>query len=175
MRLLFAPLLVLCSVAQADPPPLIRVHRGAGIVQPYVDARTAVMVLGIASVSSLPEPWLIEAHDSFESIESVDRALATMPPVRDPAAPFESDGILPASRTVIGLYRVGLSYRPEEAEKSLPKARYLMVSIHRVRPGADAGFADLIRLRRARYDSINLDRPEIAYQVPARLPERIYS
>jgi hypothetical protein len=165
MRTLLATLLVSCSFVQADPPTLIRVHRGAGIVQPYVDARIPVMVLGIASVSSLPEPWLMEAHDSFESIENVDRALATVPPVRDPGAPFESDDILPASRTVIGLYRPGLSYRPDEAEKSLPKARYLMVSIYRVRPGADQGFSELVRLRRARYDSINLDRPEIAYQV----------
>ncbi|HEV2687163.1 MAG TPA: hypothetical protein VGV35_01375, partial [Bryobacteraceae bacterium] len=47
----------------------------------------------------------------------------------------------------------------------MPKARYLMVSIYRIRPGTDAGFAELVRLRRARYDNINLDRPEIAYQV----------
>ncbi|HYL75508.1 MAG TPA: hypothetical protein VEU96_14950 [Bryobacteraceae bacterium] len=165
MRMLPAALLICFSFAQADPPTLIRVHRGAGIVQPYVDGRTAVMVLGIASVSSLPEPWLIEAHDSFESIEQVDRALSNLSPVRDPGAPYESDDILPSARTMTALYRVGLSYRPDEAEKVLPKARYLMVSIYRLRPGADPGFAELVRLRRARYDSINLDRPEIAYQV----------
>jgi hypothetical protein len=159
-----AGLLVCCASAYADPPELIRVLRGAGKSLAYANAKTTVRVLGMASVSGLPEPWLIESHDSFESIESVDKAIANLTVGRDPTN-YPADEILSSSRSVIGLYRAGLSYRPDEAEKALPKSRYLMVSIYRVRPGADAGFSELVRLRRAHYDAINLDRPEVAYQV----------
>ena len=47
----------------------------------------------------------------------------------------------------------------------LPKARYIHVSIYQTRPGADAEFAEVVKLRRSSFDSINLDRPELAYQV----------
>jgi len=71
---------------------------------------------------------------------------------------------------MIGLYRPGLSYRPDEADKGLPKARYLLISIYRSRPGQDSAFAELVKLRRAHYDSINLDRPEVCYQVMSGAP-----
>ncbi len=126
---LLAIILGVCTVAQSDPPALIRVIRNispnAAAIQPYVNARAAAQVLGLRSVSGLQETWLIEEHDS---------------------------------------------YRSEEAVKGLPKARYLVVTIYRIRPGTDAGFAELVRLRRARYDTINLDRPEICYQVVSGAP-----
>ena len=46
-----------------------------------------------------------------------------------------------------------------------PRARYFYVTIYRIRPGTEAEFADLVKLRRGALDSINMDRPEIAYQV----------
>ena len=156
----------------ADPPVLLRVIRNVQDVDPsrtYADARTAVNVLGMRAVSGLDEAWLMEMHDSFASIEEVDRALASTRPVRNsngsgyPA----SDEVLASARSLIGLYRSGLSYRPDEATKNLPKARYLLVSIYRIRPGNEAAFAEVVKLRRARSDSINLDRPEIAYEVVA--------
>src|SRR5260370_5525974 len=170
--------LSLAALAQA--PALIRVPRNLSppdlspaCIQPYADAKTAVMVLAMTSVSGVSETWLAEAHDSFESIEYVDKALAGFAPSRNAAYPT-ADDVLPPSRTLIALYRPGLSYRPDEAVKNLPKARYLLISIYRIRPGSDAGFAELVRLRRARFDSINLDRPEIGYQVMTGAPSRTY-
>jgi hypothetical protein len=154
----------------ADPPELLRVIRNVHDVEPgrsYTDARTAVNVLGMRAVSGLDDAWLIEMHDSFASIEEVDQALGSARPVRNPngsADPAPNDLLAPA-RSLIALYQPGLSYRPDEAAKSLPKARYLLVAIYRIRPGNEAAFAEIIKLRRARRDSINLDRPEIAYEV----------
>ena len=71
----------------------------------------------------------------------------------------------PASRTLIALYRPRLSYRPDQAIRMFPKARYFQVSIYRMRPGAESDFAELVKLRRRSLDSINLNRPDIAYQV----------
>ncbi len=169
---LLAVVLGICTVAQADPPALIRVVRNVplvGAIQPYVDGKAGVVVLGLRSVSGLQETWLTELHDSFASIEDIDKALNGTD--RRAGEGFSGyDDILPASRTMIGLYRPGLSYRSEEAARGLPKARYLLISIYRIRPGQDSGFAELVKLRRAHYDSINLDRPEVCYQVMSGAP-----
>ena len=172
---LLAIILGVCTVAQSDPPALIRVIRNispnAAAIQPYVNAKAASQVLGMRSVSGLQETWLIEEHDSFASIEEIDRALNSVQPYRQEVETFPGfDDVLTATRMLIGLYRPGLSYRSEEAVKGLPKARYLLVSIYRIRPGTDAGFVELVKLRRAHYDSINLDRPEICYQVVSGAP-----
>jgi hypothetical protein len=155
----------------ADPPVLLRVIRNVQDVEPsrtYADARTALNVLGMRAVSGLDEAWLMEMHDSFASIEEVDRALASARPRNSNRSGYPvSDDVLAPARLLIALYRPGLSYRPDEAAKNLPKARYLLVSIYRIRPGNEAAFADMINLRRTRSDSINLDRPEIAYEVVA--------
>jgi len=169
MRLL-AAILGVCTIAQADPPALIRMVRNVpnngSAIQPYVNGKAAAVVLGLRSVSGLQETWLTELHDSFASIEDIDRALIGYQNDSRAGDSFSGcDDVLPASRTMIGLFRPGLSYRSEEAAKGLPKARFLLVSIYRIRPGRDADFGELVKLRRAHYDTINLDRPEICYQV----------
>jgi hypothetical protein len=115
------------------------------------------------AVSGPDEAWLIEMHDSFASLEGVDQALASGRPLKDSSA--VPDDLLPPARLLIAIYRPGLSYRPEEAVKNLPKARYLLISFYRMRPGNEALFAQVVKLQRARNDSINLDRPELAYEV----------
>ena len=156
----------------ADPPELLRVVRNVQDSEPsrcYADARIAVNVLGMRAVSGLDETWLMETHDTFASIEEVDQALASACPARNskPRANLASDDVIPLARSLIALYRPGLSYRPDEAAKNLSKAHYLLMSIYRIRPGNEDVFSEIIKLRRVRSDSINLDRPEIAYEVVA--------
>jgi hypothetical protein len=64
---------------------------------------------------------------------------------------------------LIGVYRPGFSYRPEQAIQALRKARYCQVSIYQVHPGSEPKFAELVRSRRIAFDSMNLDRPDLAY------------
>src|SRR5215471_6977333 len=154
----------------ADPPELLRFIRNIHDAEPsrsYADARTEVNVLGMRAASGLDEVWLMEMHDSFASIEEVDQALASVRQTGNSngSANPASDDLLPPARLLISLYRPALSYRPDEAAKNLAKAHYLLISIYRIRPGNEAAFADVIKLRRVRNDSINLDRPEIAYEV----------
>jgi len=82
---LLAAILGLCTILRADPPALIRVIRNispnAAAVQPYVNAKAAAQVLGLRSVSGLQETWLIEEHDSFASVEEIDRALSSVHPI----------------------------------------------------------------------------------------------
>ena len=54
------------------------------------------------------------------------------------------------------------------------KARYFQVSIYRVRPGAEADFAQIVKLWREGIDSVNLDRPDLVYQVISGAPSETY-
>ena len=171
--MLLAALLSSCTLAQADPPTLIRILRGGpGSVEPYIQAKTQVNVVGAMSISGMPDSWLTELHDSFGSVEDVEKAIAPSTPLD--TSPVYSDDVLPASRIWIALYRPNLSHRSDEATKMLPKARYFLFSLYRIRPGGEAGFIDLIRQRRTRFESLNIDRPEIAYQILSGAPAGTY-
>ena len=138
----------------SEPPVYLRFLRTLGrpdlpLVQSYGQAEANVIVFGTTSISGNQESWLIECHDSFASIEDLDQKLN-----------LETE-----ARIHIGLYLPGLSYRPDQAARSLPKARYFNITTYRILPGTDSQFGDLIRARRANFDAINLDRPEMVYRI----------
>jgi hypothetical protein len=121
-------------------------------------ARTPVDVVGLKSITGPHQVWLIEAHGSFASVEAVDRALTSVSVAASP-----DDAFAPA--TLIGWLRPGLSYRPEDAIKALPVARYYQISIFRTRPGTAMDFAEVMQIRNAALDRVNADRPELGYQI----------
>jgi len=168
--ILLAVLAVCAAVAQSltEPPPLVRLHRrlGTASARPYADARSPVNVVGMAAVTGPPENWLIEVHDSFASIEAVDKSIP--PPI--PAGAMDDTGqssgdILAGSRSLIAVYRPGFSYLPEQAVETLRRARYCQISIYQVHPGSESEFSELVKSRRIMFNSINLDRPDMAYYV----------
>jgi len=144
-----------------DPPPILQILRKPGTspapLRQYADARAEVTAIGMHAITGNPETWTIEAHYSFASVEDLDQRLAGAPPARDEA--------ISPTTTMIGLYRAAWSFRPAEAVRLLSKARYMIVTIFRIRPGTEAEFGELVRLRRATADAINLDRPDLAFQV----------
>jgi hypothetical protein len=131
----------------------------------YAEAKDAITVLGATSVTGPSETWSFEMLDSFASMEDLDKALSMM----STGVPY-SDDVLPPARTLIALYRANLSHRWDEAAKIIPKARYFLVSIYRIRPGAQTSFADLVKMRTSRFESINFDQPELAYQIMSGMP-----
>jgi hypothetical protein len=167
--LLLAGLAVSAAAAQSltEPPSLVRLHRhlGGASVRPYADAHISVNVVGMAAITGRPETWLIEVHDSFASIEGVDKALPPTPFAAMDEGEQPSGDLLAGSRSLIAVYRPGYSYRPEQATQALRQARYCQVGIYRVQAGSEPEFADLVKSRRNLFDSINLDRPDIAYYV----------
>ena len=159
-----------------DPPPIVQLVRKPGTagasIKPYADAGAAVHVIGMRSVTGLPETWMVENHYTFASVEDLDQKLAALAPVRvmnDPSDPLYDDVLAP-TRTMLALYHPEWSYRADQAIRNFARARYFQITIYRIRPGADAGFSDLIRLRRATADVVNLDRPELAYQIVSGAP-----
>jgi hypothetical protein len=105
-------------------------------------------------------------------VEEMDQRIASVAPQRrapDTADPSQDDVLAP-SRTLLGILRPAWSYRSDQAIRMFPRARYFQISIFRIRPGTEADFSELIRLRRATADVVNLDRPELAYQVISGAP-----
>jgi len=177
MRVLLNVIIPACLAAQAptEPPPIIQLVRKPGIaaapVRPYGDARAAVNVVGLTAVTGLPETWSVEAHYSWASIEDLDRGLASAG-YRSPDTPAElmQDEVLTPSRTMLATFRPGWSYRADQAIRLFPRARYFQVTIYRIRAGTESDFSELIRLRRMSQDSVNLDRPDMAYSVISGAP-----
>jgi len=168
-----AAMLAATAVGQSlttDPPTIVQIVRKPGTasqtVRPYANAGAQVNAIGMRTITGLPETWMVEAHYSFASIEDLDQRLAPLTPPSDEA-------VSPAT-TIVGLYRPGWSFRPAEAVRLLPKARYFNVTVFHIRPGAESEFGELVRLRRATADAINLDRPDLAFQVISGAPAGTY-
>jgi hypothetical protein len=157
---------VFCAIAQTptEPTLLIQLTRTAGInaqmIRPYANAGVAINALGMKAITGVNETWFLEGHDSFASIEELDKALNAVLPARNP----QEEGF-GQTRTLIGILRPSWSYRPDLAIKLFPRAHYFHISLHRIRPGSEAEFAEIVKNRRSGFDRLNLDRPDIAYQV----------
>jgi len=181
-KLLFALALASAGFSQAPtiPPPVLQIAckpgTASGPTRPYAGARAAVDVVGLAAATGLPQTWMVELHANFASLEDLDKALTSQAPGRQPSDSFgqPQEDLLAPPRTMIALYEHAWSYRPDEAIRLLPKARYVNVTIHRIRTGLEADFAELVRLRKLTNDSVNLDRPELAYHVISGAPSGTY-
>jgi hypothetical protein len=175
--------MVPCAFSQPPtvPPPIVQITCESGYfngpVKPYREAQAAVDVMGMVSSTGTPQTWSLELHNSFASIEDLQQALAkAMFNARAVGAVSgqSQDDLLAAPRTMIALYEHDWSYRPDEAVRLLPKARYIGVTIHRIRVGLEGEFGQLVRLRKLTADSINLNRPELAYRVVSGAPAGTY-
>lgn len=164
--------------AAAQPPNIIRVVRN-GNLGSYIqaarntDPKPAITVFGMSAIAGLGENWMIELHDSFGNLEDLDRAGGSIIFSPNGSQP-QADDLLPPSKALIAVYRPGLSYRPDQGVQSFPKARYFDIAIYRIRLGTEADFAKFLKLRGFGQDSVNLDKPEIAYQVVSGAPAGMY-
>lgn len=163
----------------SDPAPflqLTRIPNGSKTARPYQRAKAAIDVIGMASMTGLPETWLLEPHQTFASIEDLDTALhaaASAGPANEFGEP-QSDELLGAPRSIIAVYQPKLSYRPGEASRNLPKSRFFRISIYRARPGSGSLMEAVVSRRKEEYDATNLDRPELTYRVISGAPAGTY-
>jgi hypothetical protein len=180
-RVLLLSLTAICAFAQGptDPPPIVELVRkpgmGLGPIRPYGDARAAIDVVGMTSVTGLPETWLLESHYSYASVEETDRALDNAGAFHGPSqGSAGQDDVFAPAHTMLLRYQPELSYRPDQAIRVFPRARYFHVTIYRVRGASETDFARLVTLRRANLDSMNADLPDIAYDVVSGAPAGTY-
>ena len=182
MKTLVLPLLAVCAASAqglSDPPPILELVQKPGYagsaIKPYVDARASVNVLGLTAITGLPETWFLEMHPNFTSVEALDQALNAAG-VSHAAAVVDGgqDDILAPARTLIAVYQQQWSYRPDQAVRQLPHARYMQVTVYRLRNASESSFDKLVNLRRGNLESLNLDRPDIAYEVISGAPVGTY-
>ncbi|MBI4906171.1 MAG: hypothetical protein HY820_21230, partial [Acidobacteria bacterium] len=158
----------------SEPPLLIHLVRGH-TSPPYQQAQARINVFAMKALSGPVETWRIEAHESFASIEDTQEALARRTDRQlQPPSDYLSAELLGDARGITAIYRPTLSYRPDQAIRQFGRARYFYVTVHRVRTGTTSDFSDLLRLRKEGLDDMNLDRPELAYQVIAGGPSGTY-
>ena len=167
MRTLLLSCLAMLRVAAEIPsePPmylhLIRSPRQGDLLRrAYEKAQVPVNVFGLRSVTGAAESWFVEWHDSFQSIGEADRAVQA-----ELTAPGTMPVDLSDQTAQIAMYRPNWSYRPDLAIKAFARARYVQVIVHHFRPGSDSDFGELMKARRSGLDRLNLDRPDIVYQV----------
>lgn len=176
--ILLGGILAFSAAAQAptEPAPILQLIRRPGVViapiRPYANAGAVVDALGMVSITGLPEAWQIELHQSFAGIEDLDKAVGPTAPAGTFNVPSEAsqDDPLALSRTLIAFYRPNWSYRADQAIRTFPRAHYFHITIYRVRPDAENDLGELVKLRRLSADSVNLDRPDLAYQVISGAP-----
>ncbi len=157
-------LAVIFVSAAAAQPPVIRVIRN-GSVSAY-SGKTTTNVIGLSAVSGPLETWLLELHDSFGSLEDLDKAVSSAwTPPSQPGGVVGANSPLAAPRALIARLLAGLSYRPEQWMQELPKTRYLDVAVYKTPAEGYADFAKFLKTRRALMNSVNLDRPAVTYQV----------
>src|SRR5579872_3068081 len=128
-KLLVAGIATGCAMGQVptEPPPIIQLIRKPGIngkgVRPYGDAKAAVNVIGMTAMTGEPETWMVESHNTFASIEDLDRGITSVtPPMRPAADPSDPlwDDVLAPPRTMILTYTPAWSYRADQAIRMFP-------------------------------------------------------
>jgi hypothetical protein len=165
--------------ASGDPPPLLQITRiphGAKVDRPYATAKAAVDVIGMASMTGLPESWLVESHINFTSVEDLDTALrAHVTPGRsNEFGEAQPDELLGGPRTMLAVYERQFSIRAAEAIRIFPKTRYFRVSIYRDKPTSSQTISAVSQELRQEYAPVNLVRPQLVYRVISGAPASTY-
>ena len=183
-QLLFtlAVLPVVFAQVPSAPPAILQIACEPGALaspqKPYAEAKAAIEAVAMSAATGTPQTWTMELHDNFASIEDLDKAVGSVAggsAGRDAyGQPQQTEEVLTTPRTMIAVFQREWSYRPDEAARLLSKARYVGVTIHRIRVGLEGDFGELLRLRQLTNDSVNLDRPEMAYHVVSGAPAGVY-
>lgn len=166
---LIAAITALTAAAQTAPP-ILRLVRNPvqDTTRRYSTAGAAIEVLGMTAVTGTGENWLIEQHPTFSSIETLDKSLADAggtPSTWLDQRMATQDDVLGPGRVLIAFYREGWGYHSEDAIRMLPRARYLNVTIYRLRPDADNDMYNLMKAHHSTLDSMNLNQPDLVYHV----------
>jgi len=179
MKLLFILVLSITAAAQT-PPPILRLIRNPNGVsgQRYSTAGAAIQMLGMKAATGVGETWLIEQHPTFTSIEDLDKALRTSGG-GDPSNWVDprdacQDELFGTGRVLIAVYRDGWGYHSEDAMRLLPRARYINITIYRLRPDADTDMQRLMQAHHATLDSMNLNQPDLVYHIISGASSGLY-
>ncbi len=168
-------------VAQAPqgPPTVLRIYREEvkqgrnaaheKVEQGFVRAfgKTGVVYYGMDSVSGPNEAWFVERHESYAALEKLIQAVDKTPGLAAELAQLDAqDGEhRSGSRVMIATHNRGASYLPDRVPALMAKARFVQVTIIRVRPGRQADYLATVRAVNAAQEKLGNQQPRNLYNV----------
>ncbi len=135
--------------------------------------------LGLDAVSgNANETLFLSGYESFEAFGKdfqifSNAASGPMKAEYDSLQKQEAE-LVNSVRSIVAVYRAGLSYHMDSAMPGLPMARYMQITTMRTRLGKDEAFAEGAKVYRSAYEKINSERPWAIYQVISGAPAGTY-
>jgi hypothetical protein len=137
-------------------------------------AKSPTHYLAMVSITGPSEAWFLTGFDSLAAWEK-DRQdtdknaalTAQLDRLSEKDAEFLTGG-----RSIVAVYREGLSYRPNGI--NIGQMRYFYVTTFRVRPGHDNDFVEANRIARAAHEKADVPEHWAVYQVISGMPTGTY-
>jgi len=129
--------------------------------------------LGMDAMTGTTQAWFIERYDSYESLEKAIQ-MTQAEPLKTTLAQLDAqDGELrTGERGMIATYQKDLSYLPVPA--NLAKARFVNISMLRVRPGHGPDFTEMRKLLNAAWEKGGQKQRRVVYSVNSGAPAGTY-
>jgi hypothetical protein len=129
--------------------------------------------LAMETVTGQNQAWFVERYDSYAALEGAMQ-LTDAEPLRSALAPLDvQDGDLrTGERTMVASYQKDLSYLPVPA--NLAKARYVAVSMVRVRLGHSPDFKEMRQLLNSAFEKSGSQQRRVVYSVTSGAPGGTY-
>ena len=119
------------------------------------------------------QAWFLESYDSYESLEKAMH-MAEAEPLKTTLSGLDvQDGELrTGERNMIATYQKDLSYLP--VPSNLVKARFVNITMVRVRPGHAADFTEMRKLVNAAFEKSESKQRRVVYSVSSGMPAGTY-
>ena len=140
------------------------------IANAYVKAKIPAYWLALQSITSSSNVLYFDGFDSFAAVDETGATLAQSLEANPEIAALQQklQENIASSRTVLGYRRDDMSFRLNRID--LSAARYVRVSIVEVRPGYEEEFIEAMRARVRLFETNDIDRPWMIYEVHSGLP-----
>ncbi len=125
--------------------------------------------LGMTALVGPSDAWFITPYQSYAAWQKTDAAFESMAAVKadnDKHANLDGD-LVSRTSSMLVRYRSDLSYQPQV---SLPRMRYMMVDIMRVKAGQGAAFSAGWRMQVEAHQKAKMDEHWAVYDVAAGAP-----
>ncbi len=147
-----------------------------GYAQAFAKAKLQGQWIGMTPVTGNEnEAIFTEGYDSFEALEKTrhDEEKITTGASKQEFDQLDRQGaeVHTTQRIVVAVYRPDLSYKPNIV---LAQARYLQISVVRMRPGRDFQLPEIVRILNSASEKANMDQHTAVFQAVSGAPGGTY-
>jgi|ERR1041385_4471363 hypothetical protein len=183
--LIFAAAVVISGVSPLlaqDPPNIVRIIREdikpgrsaahekveMGYVRAFSKSKYG-HYLALETITGPGEAWFVEPYESYAALENSIRIAESQPLKSELDQLDAQDGEMrTGGRNMIATYQKAFSYRPGPAD--MGKARYVSISVLRIRPGRNGDFAERTKLLNEAFEKSKNPQGTAVYSVASGAP-----